>query len=190
MLSAFVMHVLGFVFFFFTDGLKPDTKMLLTVASKKKSKAGKGDTAKEDESSKNDSAQPVTISLLFKRYVFDTQKKMIQSWESEKGLWSYLKDHTLKWIQVECVSCLNALELFFPHKQSLEAPADYVPPSKISAIWFCSVRICLLGHLCNVNLYWRMSPARWAHSGVHSNSNVFLENCFEVSLHLKVCHQY
>ncbi|NXJ50742.1 SELB factor, partial [Spizaetus tyrannus] len=61
------------------DGLKPDTKMLLTVASKKKSKAGKGDTAKEDEGSKNDSAQPVTISLLFKRYVFDTQKKMIQS---------------------------------------------------------------------------------------------------------------
>ncbi|XP_074008116.1 selenocysteine-specific elongation factor isoform X2 [Numenius arquata] len=61
------------------DGLKPDTKMLLTVASKKKSKAGKGDATKEDESSKNDSAQPVTISLLFKRYVFDTQKKMIQS---------------------------------------------------------------------------------------------------------------
>ncbi|XP_074952135.1 selenocysteine-specific elongation factor isoform X2 [Phalacrocorax aristotelis] len=61
------------------DGLKPDTKMLLTVASKKKSKAGKGDTTKEDESSKNDSAQPVTISLVFKRYVFDTQKKMIQS---------------------------------------------------------------------------------------------------------------
>ncbi|XP_010126304.1 PREDICTED: selenocysteine-specific elongation factor, partial [Chlamydotis macqueenii] len=61
------------------DGLKPDTKMLLTVASKKKSKAGKGDATKEDEISKNDSAQPVTISLLFKRYVFDTQKKMIQS---------------------------------------------------------------------------------------------------------------
>lgn len=61
------------------DGLKPDTKVLLTVASKKKSKAGKGDTTKEDESSKNDSAQPVTVSLLFKRYVFDTQKKMIQS---------------------------------------------------------------------------------------------------------------
>ncbi|NXW01146.1 SELB factor, partial [Fregetta grallaria] len=61
------------------DGLKPDTKMLLAVAYKKKSKAGKGDTTKEDESSKNDSAQPVTISLLFKRYVFDVQKKMIQS---------------------------------------------------------------------------------------------------------------
>lgn len=61
------------------DGLKPDTKMLLTAASKKKCKAGKGDTTKEDESSKNDSAQPVAISLLFKRYVFDTQKKMIQS---------------------------------------------------------------------------------------------------------------
>ncbi|CAM5125918.1 unnamed protein product [Eretmochelys imbricata] len=61
------------------NGLKPDTKVLLTVTSKKKSKAGKGDTAKEDESSKVDSAQPVTINLLFKRYVFDTQKKMVQS---------------------------------------------------------------------------------------------------------------
>ncbi|KAK2529487.1 hypothetical protein Q9233_006998 [Columba guinea] len=61
------------------DGLKPETKTLLTVASKKKSKAGKGDTTKEEENSKNDSAQPITISLLFKRYVFDTQKKMIQS---------------------------------------------------------------------------------------------------------------
>uniref|UniRef100_A0A8V1AE48 Eukaryotic elongation factor, selenocysteine-tRNA specific n=1 Tax=Gallus gallus TaxID=9031 RepID=A0A8V1AE48_CHICK len=60
-------------------GLKPETKMLLSAASKKKSKAGKGDANKEDESSKNDSAQPVTITLLFKRYVFDTQKKMIQS---------------------------------------------------------------------------------------------------------------
>nr|XP_047929288.1 selenocysteine-specific elongation factor isoform X2 [Anser cygnoides] len=64
---------------FLDDGLKPETKMLLTAASKKKSKAGKGDANKEDESSKNDSAQPVTITLLFKRYVFDTQKKMIQS---------------------------------------------------------------------------------------------------------------
>ncbi|KYO24844.1 selenocysteine-specific elongation factor isoform B [Alligator mississippiensis] len=61
------------------DGLKPDTKALLTVASKKKSRAGKGDAAKEDDSTKAESAQPVAISLLFKRYVFDTQKKMIQS---------------------------------------------------------------------------------------------------------------
>ncbi|XP_069721725.1 selenocysteine-specific elongation factor [Phaenicophaeus curvirostris] len=61
------------------DGLKPDTKILLTAASKKKSKAGKGDATKEEEDSKSNSAQPVTISLLFKRYVFDTQKKMIQS---------------------------------------------------------------------------------------------------------------
>uniref|UniRef100_A0A8C8RVC1 Selenocysteine-specific elongation factor n=1 Tax=Pelusios castaneus TaxID=367368 RepID=A0A8C8RVC1_9SAUR len=61
------------------DGLKPDTKVLLSVTSKKKSKTGKGDAAKEDESCKVDSAQPVTVSLLFKRYVFDTQKKMIQS---------------------------------------------------------------------------------------------------------------
>uniref|UniRef100_A0A8D0GFL1 Eukaryotic elongation factor, selenocysteine-tRNA specific n=1 Tax=Sphenodon punctatus TaxID=8508 RepID=A0A8D0GFL1_SPHPU len=59
------------------DGLNPDTKALLAATSKKKSKAGKGD--KEDERSKVDSAQPVNISLLFKRYVFDAQKRMIQS---------------------------------------------------------------------------------------------------------------
>lgn len=53
--------------------------MMLTAVSKKKSKGGKGDMTKEDENSKNDSAVPVTISLIFKRYVFDTQKKMIQS---------------------------------------------------------------------------------------------------------------
>lgn len=32
--------------------------------------------------------------------------------------------------------CLNALNLFHHHQQSLEAPADYAPPSKISAICF------------------------------------------------------
>ncbi|XP_032066795.1 selenocysteine-specific elongation factor isoform X2 [Thamnophis elegans] len=60
-------------------GVKPETKGLLTAISKKKPKAGKGDSAKEDESSKVDSAHPVYITLLFKRYVFDSQKKMIQS---------------------------------------------------------------------------------------------------------------
>lgn len=59
--------------------MRPETKALLTATSKKKPKAGKGDTGKEDESSKVDSVQPVHITLLFKRYVFDAQKKMIQS---------------------------------------------------------------------------------------------------------------
>ncbi|XP_077181525.1 selenocysteine-specific elongation factor [Paroedura picta] len=62
-----------------SDGVKPETKALLTATSKKKPKAGKGDPAKEDESSKVDSVQPVHITLVFKRYVFDAQKKMIQS---------------------------------------------------------------------------------------------------------------
>ncbi|XP_062977684.1 selenocysteine-specific elongation factor [Elgaria multicarinata webbii] len=61
------------------DGVRPETKALLTAISKKKPKAGKGDTAKEDESNKVDSVQPVHITLLFKRYIFDAQKKMIQS---------------------------------------------------------------------------------------------------------------
>ena len=65
-LSCLVMYVLVCLLFL-TGGLKPETKMLLSAASKKKSKAGKGDANKEDESSKNDSAQPVTITLLFKR---------------------------------------------------------------------------------------------------------------------------
>lgn len=73
------LFFLSCMFLFPLDGLKPDTKALLTVASKKKSRAGKGDAAKEDDSTKAESAQPVAISLLFKRYVFDTQKKMIQS---------------------------------------------------------------------------------------------------------------
>uniref|UniRef100_A0A670Y1J7 Eukaryotic elongation factor, selenocysteine-tRNA specific n=1 Tax=Pseudonaja textilis TaxID=8673 RepID=A0A670Y1J7_PSETE len=60
-------------------GVKPETKALLTAISKKKTKAGKGDSAKEDESNKVDSAHPIHITLLFKRYVFDSQKKMIQS---------------------------------------------------------------------------------------------------------------
>lgn len=65
---------------FFSDGVRPETKALLTATSKKKTKAGKGDPAKDDESYKVDSVQPVHITLLFKRYIFDPQKKMIQSW--------------------------------------------------------------------------------------------------------------
>lgn len=133
----------------FTDGLKPDTKMLLTAASKKKSKGGKGDMTKEDESSKNDSAQPVTISLIFKRYVFDTQKKMIQSWGNKRGLSLHLKVQTLKCIEVECVSCPNTLNLFLPHKQSLEACADCAPFQNLcNLILFCSNLLILSSLWC------------------------------------------
>ncbi|XP_075687897.1 selenocysteine-specific elongation factor isoform X1 [Rhinoderma darwinii] len=61
------------------NGLTPETKQLLGGSSKKKSKASKGDTesAKEEESRAD--SHPVLIILTFKRYVFDPQKKMIQS---------------------------------------------------------------------------------------------------------------
>ncbi|XP_068939917.1 selenocysteine-specific elongation factor [Petaurus breviceps papuanus] len=63
------------------DGLNPDTKKLLTTATtKKRAKAGKGEVTKDDEGcSKADPAQHISISLCFKRYVFDAQKRMVQS---------------------------------------------------------------------------------------------------------------
>lgn len=60
------------------EGLCPETKQLLSSTSKKKGKGGsKGEPANEEEP-KADS-QPVSIYLRFKRYVFDPQKKMVQS---------------------------------------------------------------------------------------------------------------
>lgn len=143
---------LSCVFLFFTEGLKPDTKMLLTVASKKKSKAGKGDTTKEDESGKNDLAQPVTISLLFKRYVFDTQKKMIQSWESQRPPIAPERPNSEMNTGGLCVlsECVRPV----PSSQTEPGSSCWLcAPSKIATIWFCSVKICLFCHLCNVNLY-------------------------------------
>ncbi|XP_069499461.1 selenocysteine-specific elongation factor isoform X2 [Ambystoma mexicanum] len=63
-----------------SSGLQPETKQLLTSASKKKAKAAKGDTASsiKGDDGKTET-QPVMIDLWFKRYVFDPQKKMIQS---------------------------------------------------------------------------------------------------------------
>ncbi|XP_048856282.1 selenocysteine-specific elongation factor [Brienomyrus brachyistius] len=59
------------------EGLRAETKQLLS-SSKKKAKGGsKAEPSKEDEA-KADS-QPVSIYLTFKRYVFDPHKKMIQS---------------------------------------------------------------------------------------------------------------
>ncbi|XP_043934469.1 selenocysteine-specific elongation factor [Protopterus annectens] len=59
------------------NGLSSETKSLLSTASKKKSKGGKGETAKEDDGKAD--IQPIVVTLSFKRYVFDPQKRMIQS---------------------------------------------------------------------------------------------------------------
>lgn len=57
------------------EGLRPETKDLLaSSSSKKKAKGG----SKGDEEPKPE-PQHVSISLRFKRYVFDPQKKMSQS---------------------------------------------------------------------------------------------------------------
>ncbi|XP_034536411.1 selenocysteine-specific elongation factor [Notolabrus celidotus] len=58
------------------EGLLPETKQLLSSASKKKGKGG-GKGGNEEEP-KTDS-QPVSIFLHFKRYIFDPHKKMVQS---------------------------------------------------------------------------------------------------------------
>ncbi|KAL0978352.1 hypothetical protein UPYG_G00169400 [Umbra pygmaea] len=59
-------------------GLSLETKQLLASSSKKKGKGGaKGEPAKEEEV-KGDS-QPISINLRFKRYIFDPNKKMVQS---------------------------------------------------------------------------------------------------------------
>ncbi|XP_072437896.1 selenocysteine-specific elongation factor [Chiloscyllium punctatum] len=59
------------------DGLNPETKQQLTTSSKKKSKGGKGDSTKAEDGKTE--VQPIMIILAFKRYIFDPQKKMIQS---------------------------------------------------------------------------------------------------------------
>lgn len=58
------------------EGLRPETKQLLSSASKKKGKSG--NKGANEEEPKADS-QPVSIHLHFKRYVFDPHKKMVQS---------------------------------------------------------------------------------------------------------------
>lgn len=56
------------------EGLRPETKSLLSSASKKKGKGG----GKGEEEPKTES-QHININLHFKRYVFDPHKKMTQS---------------------------------------------------------------------------------------------------------------
>ncbi|KAG8435919.1 hypothetical protein GDO86_007133 [Hymenochirus boettgeri] len=60
------------------NGLNAETKKALSASNKKKAnRKGDAEPAKEDEI-KPDS-QPILITLWFKRYMFDPQKKMIQS---------------------------------------------------------------------------------------------------------------
>lgn len=56
------------------EGLRPETKSLLSSTSKKKGKGG----GKSEEEPKTES-QHININLHFKRYVFDPHKKMTQS---------------------------------------------------------------------------------------------------------------
>lgn len=47
---------------------------------KKRSRANQGEVAKQEESTdRPEPVQHVTLSLSFKRYVFDTHKRMVQS---------------------------------------------------------------------------------------------------------------
>nr|XP_055069320.1 selenocysteine-specific elongation factor [Misgurnus anguillicaudatus] len=60
------------------EGLKEETKQLLSSTSKKKGKGGTKNESPKSEETKHDS-QPVTIHLNFKRYIYDPHKKMVQS---------------------------------------------------------------------------------------------------------------
>lgn len=70
--GKFKIHIPG--------GLSPESKKILTPTLKKRSRAGRGETTKQEEGTERpEPMQPVTISLSFKRYVFDTQKRMVQT---------------------------------------------------------------------------------------------------------------
>ncbi|XP_061407807.1 selenocysteine-specific elongation factor [Lethenteron reissneri] len=68
-------------------GLKPETMKLLSAGaaggSKRKGRGGGGGPNKEDatpaEEAKAEGAQPVRITLAFRKYVFDPNKKMVQA---------------------------------------------------------------------------------------------------------------
>ncbi|CAL8401865.1 unnamed protein product [Arctogadus glacialis] len=60
------------------EGLRADTILLLGSGSKKKGKGG-GKTEPGQEEEPRAESHPVSIHLHFKRYVFDTHKKMVQS---------------------------------------------------------------------------------------------------------------
>ncbi|XP_074200282.1 selenocysteine-specific elongation factor isoform X3 [Camelus bactrianus] len=70
--GKFKVHIPG--------GLSPESKKILTPALKKRGRTGRGEAARqEDGPERPEPAQPVALSLSFKRYVFDTHKRMVQS---------------------------------------------------------------------------------------------------------------
>nr|XP_002758740.2 selenocysteine-specific elongation factor isoform X1 [Callithrix jacchus] len=70
--GKFKIHIPG--------GLSPESKKILTPALKKRGRAGRGEAARQEESTeRTEPAQHVALSLSFKRYVFDTHKRMVQS---------------------------------------------------------------------------------------------------------------
>ncbi|KFO38369.1 Selenocysteine-specific elongation factor [Fukomys damarensis] len=61
-------------------GLSPESKKILTMAVKKRGRAGHGEAAKQEEGAERpEPAQHVGLNLSFKRYIFDTHKRMVQS---------------------------------------------------------------------------------------------------------------
>ncbi|XP_003926453.3 selenocysteine-specific elongation factor isoform X1 [Saimiri boliviensis] len=70
--GKFKIHIPG--------GLSPESKKILTPALKKRGRAGRGEATRQEESTeRTEPAQHVALSLSFKRYVFDTHKRMVQS---------------------------------------------------------------------------------------------------------------
>ncbi|XP_040319217.1 selenocysteine-specific elongation factor isoform X2 [Herpailurus yagouaroundi] len=70
--GKFKIHIPG--------GLSPESKKILTPTLKKRGRAGRGEVAKQEEGAERpEPTQHVALSLSFKRYVFDTHKRMVQS---------------------------------------------------------------------------------------------------------------
>uniref|UniRef100_A0A2K5VYF3 Eukaryotic elongation factor, selenocysteine-tRNA specific n=1 Tax=Macaca fascicularis TaxID=9541 RepID=A0A2K5VYF3_MACFA len=70
--GKFKIHIPG--------GLSPESKKILTPALKKRARAGRGEATRQEESTeRSEPLQHVALSLTFKRYVFDTHKRMVQS---------------------------------------------------------------------------------------------------------------
>ncbi|KAF6302839.1 eukaryotic elongation factor, selenocysteine-tRNA specific [Rhinolophus ferrumequinum] len=70
--GKFKVHIPG--------GLSPESKKILMPSLKKRSRAGQGEVAERKEGVEQpEPAHHVTLSLSFKRYVFDTHKRMVQS---------------------------------------------------------------------------------------------------------------
>ncbi|XP_006870550.1 PREDICTED: selenocysteine-specific elongation factor [Chrysochloris asiatica] len=70
--GKFKVHIPG--------GLSPESKKIMMPVLKKRGRAGRGEATKEEEGAERpEPSQPVTLRLTFKRYVFDTHKRMVQS---------------------------------------------------------------------------------------------------------------